>query len=149
MAIIFRYIQVSDLEDLILAMTSAPDTTCFSDCPVPRGAADADGTALPLICPLVQHGVEGLRCPACGALVSHKSHPRSITDRVVHWIGGQVRRCDACTTRFVRFASSTVLSQDLGKAHQRVVALILKLILFFAAIFGGMVFAAWVWSRIP
>jgi hypothetical protein len=102
-----------------------------------------------VVCPLVQSGTERLSCPACGALMSHRSRRRGVIDRIISSIGGQTRRCDVCTTRFVRFGSSTILSKDLSKAHQKVFALVLKTILFFAGIFGGPGFATWVWSRIP
>lgn len=123
------------------------------ECPLLRAdpAMGDDETAASVrnTCPLAQHAMSRLSCPACGALASHRSHRRGFMDRMITYIGGQIRRCDSCATRFVRFGNSTMLIADVRKANQRTLALFLKSIIFAVGILGGIVFLVWVWTRIP
>jgi len=123
------------------------------ECPLlragPAGSDDETAASTRNACPLTQHAMSRLSCPACGALASHRSHRRSLIERMVTYIGGQIRRCDSCATRFVRFGNSTMLIADVRKANQRVLALFLKTVLFSAGILGGIAFLIWVWTRVP
>lgn len=139
--------------------TPAPGVSAQIQCPLlgesaqapGPGAAEAatadNGSAAPAACPVIQQRSGQLTCPVCGSLRTHRSRRRGLLDRMIVYIGGKIRRCDVCSTRFVRFGGSTVLASDLGQANRRVVAVLLKAVIFFAAIFAGVGVIAFVWSK--
>lgn len=136
--------------------TPGSGASVYVDCPLlsetaqaPQPGAGHEGmTAAPAACPVVQERAGQLACPACGSLKTHRSRRRGFLDRMVAYIGGKIRRCDVCSTRFVRFGTSTVLASDLRQANHRVVAAALKAVIFLAGICAGLGVIAFVWSRI-
>jgi nitrate reductase NapE component len=127
------------------------EPSCLSGCPMLSSMpTDRENhrTAVST-CPLGDRGATRLSCPACGALVNHRSHRRGLLERLIIYTGGRIRRCEACSARFVRFGSSAALMEDVRQMNQRAVALFLKLIVLTVGILGGLAFLVWVWTRVP
>ena len=130
---------------------SLSESSCPSDCPLRSGTQleETNGGAADARCPVTPRGAGRLSCPLCGSLVSHRSHRRGLLEKLITYTGGRIRRCEACSARFVRFGTSTATMTDVRRVNQRIVALFLKLILFTVGILGGLAFLVWVWTRIP
>jgi hypothetical protein len=53
--------------------------------------------------------VEGnRRCPRCGSERIHHSHRHGAWERILHALGGQIRRCHSCSTRQAWFGMSAI-----------------------------------------
>jgi hypothetical protein len=58
-------------------------------------------------------------CPECGSLKGHRSHRRGLTEYVIVFLGGQLRRCGVCHTRYARIGESVLYLNDLARMVTR------------------------------
>jgi len=60
------------------------------------------------------------RCPRCGSDRIHHSHRRGSWERILHALGGQIRRCHSCSGRHAWFGLKGI---PLGRGRTRAGAL--------------------------
>ena len=72
-------------------------------------------------------------CAQCGSPRIHRSRHRHPVERVVTMLGGNLRRCHNCNSRFIRLGGSLLRMTDLRRVSQRL-ALAIAMVLAAAVI---------------
>jgi transposase-like protein len=62
-----------------------------------------------------------ITCPKCGSNRVHRSHRRTVGERLGILLAAKMKRCHECNLRFVQLYGSTLLLSDLQRAVRKLV----------------------------
>lgn len=63
-------------------------------------------------------------CPECGSARVHRSRRRQPIERAIALLGGGMRRCHECNSRYAQFGASWLRMSDLRKITQKLLLII-------------------------
>jgi hypothetical protein len=80
-----------------------------------------------------------ITCLQCRSVRVHRSRRRHPAERVLTFLGGSLRRCHDCNSRYVRFGGSLVRLTDLRRISERI------LLALTMAVAAALILVAIVW----